>query len=187
VSDQPGLVRALATLEPWYRRWNTGAPGLVGGFPSRTPPAAGMLLPIWPEYIDAALARLSDVGVCVSPHDPRVQLLSTSCTSFSLALGADALGRMSVSFEAAFIDRENAMLRGDWGGVFADATAWGCSAMALDALLDTQGHQRYDTFPPLVILTGIDHVKVGPGGRTKAYVGALPLSASGLRGARDVT
>lgn len=180
IADRPDLTTALDALEPWYRRWNAGAPGLVGVFPSRDPAAAGLLMPIKAEHVDAALERLSHHGICVSPMDPRVQLLRQNCTSVSLALGADEQGRLSVSFEAAFLDRENAMLRGDWDRTLADATAWGCPPRALEALLDTQGHRRYDVFPPLSVLTGIDHIKVGPGGRTKAYVGVLPLGAAVL-------
>lgn len=180
VADDLGLVKALATIRPWHDRWSGETAGLVGIFPQRTPAAAGMLLPIFPEHIDSALQRLSAFGATVSPNDPLVTHLRDTCTNFSLALGADALGRMSVSLEVAFSDREQAMLRGDWSTVLADPALWHCDQSVLDALLATQGQRRYDVFPPLTILTGIDHIKVGPGGRTKAYVGLLPLGASVL-------
>lgn len=180
VSKDPGLSTALATLAPWFHRWNEGVPGLVGVFPSRKPASAGLLMPIHPEYITPALERLSKHALCVSITDPRVEIVRETCTSFSLAIGADSQGRMSVSLEGGFLDRENAMLRGDWAKTFSRPTLWGCPETILERLLATQGQRRYALFPPLSILTGIDHIKISPGGRVKAYVGALPLGAAVL-------
>jgi hypothetical protein len=49
---------------------------------------------------------------------------------------------------------------------------WGEAMHSLPSLLGVQGFHTFDSLPTIRLLSGIDHIKVGPGGKVKAYVGA---------------
>jgi len=66
------------------------------------------------------------------------------------------------------------MADGLWGPVLDDPV-WGEGREAMVSLLGIQGMHRFDALPPMRVMTGVDHIKLGPGGRVKAYVGALRL------------
>jgi hypothetical protein len=51
----------------------------------------------------------------------------------------------------------------------------GAANEAVPYLLNTQTIHDFRDFFPLTVLSGIDHLKVTPDGRVKAYVGALPF------------
>jgi hypothetical protein len=152
----------------------SGPSSIVGFFPTRTPPAVGLLF--YPENLLAALEILSShAQFSVDPTDPLLLHLMTTCDQFTLSVGLDVNGRMGVSAEASFRDRERAMLQNKWEQVFAPQEPWGAAHAVLERLQSLETAHSFDGFLKWGVLSGIDHIKVGPRGAVKAYVGALPF------------
>ena len=169
----PALCAALESLEAIVDG-RTRAPGaLLGFFPDRRPlPAAAALLPVAMEDLAGHavyLGRRVDAG-----PDMRTSLidhLSRTCDQAALAIGATASGS-ALSVEFSFVERERAMQQGRWRDVLTGWDGWGAAAPLIDRLLAIEGSVRFDAVPPVVMLSGIDHIKVGHDGKVKAYVGA---------------
>lgn len=147
---------------------------IVGFFPDRQPAAAAFLTAT--RDVESALARLeTDALACVDPRDPLLQHLLHACSGHAISVACDVEGRVAVSAEGSFQDRERAMLAGRWEGAFAPSAPWGPAHAVVDRLLATQGSRIYASLPPVGLMSGIDHIKVGPGGKAKAYVGVVPF------------
>ena len=169
-----GVDTITRRLEMLCAPFMTGTSAIVGIFPTRTPPAVGLLFhPHDPLATLEILSRHADF--CVEPHDPLLRHLMNTCDQFTLSVGCDVNGRMAVSAEASFQDRERAMLHGKWKQVFASEELWGVAHTVLDRLRNLESAHTFDGFLKWGVLSGIDHIKVSPRGAVKAYVGALPF------------
>jgi hypothetical protein len=169
-----GLAEAVDHLQRLCSPFMAGDSAIVGMFPTRAPAAAAVLF--HPTDLGRAVSALSQDAVgCVDLETPLIHHLLATCDLFAVSVGCDVLGRVAVSAEASFKRRERAMLDRRWDAVFARPDAWGAAATSLPSLAAVQGAHSFTGFLPWGILSGIDHIKVGPGGRVKAYVGALPF------------
>jgi hypothetical protein len=170
----PAIAAALRTLRQLCEPSLLHESSIVGFFPDRRPAAAAFLTAT--RDIESALSRLEpDAVACVDPRDPLLQHLLHACSGHAISVACDVEGRVAVSAEGSFQDRERAMLAGLWEGAFAPSAPWGQAYDVLEHLLATQGSRIYPSLPPVGLMSGIDHIKVGPGGRVKAYVGVVPF------------
>jgi hypothetical protein len=173
-AGMPALTRAVDTLEAVITPHWQGSGRLLGFFPDREPsPIAAALLP---DFDHAATDMLRDLSaratVAVDPGSELVVHLAQHLDGSAIAVAADADGRIAVSWEGSFWEREQAMAEGRWAPVLEPAPVWGDATQSLSALLAVQGIHTFDALPTIRLLSGIDHIKVGPGGKVKAYVGA---------------
>jgi hypothetical protein len=174
-ADAPGVAEAVEALRPVVASMRPGPFSLMGFFPDRRPlPVAAALVPtLRDDIVPTVRALLPMATASVDPDSAIVGQLLGTCGVFSVAVAADAAGRGAVSVEGSFRDRERAMAEGRWVRVLGDPEVWGEAGPSLSTLLALQHAHRFDALPPVGLLSGIDHIKVGPGGRVKAYVGAL--------------
>lgn len=179
-STRAGLsdaVDALVTLIAPY--WD-GMGRLIGFFPDRRPlPVAAALLP---GRMTDGPTRLRELApratACVESEGALTAHLMAHVDMGALAVGADAEGRTAVSWEGSFREREKAMADDCWAPLLTPSPVWGAAGRSLHRLLDVQGIHTFDSLPTVRMLSGIDHIKVGPDGKVKAYVGAHIVSPS---------
>lgn len=176
----PGLGRAVDALADVIAPYWHGMARLIGFFPDRRPlPTAAALLPALnaegPEMLGDLRQR---VTACVDPDTALMKHLGAGVDMGAVAVGADAEGRSAVSWESSFRERERAMAEGWWTPVLEPCAAWGDAGPSLHHLLAVQGVHTFDSLPTVRMLSGIDHIKVGPDGKVKAYVGTYILSTS---------
>jgi hypothetical protein len=147
----------------------------MGFFPDREPAAAAALIALLPGRLEEVLGVLAhEATVCVDAEDSRIRTLSEVVDGQSVAVGVDALGRMGVSAEFGFVDRVPAMLERRWDPILA-TSAFDEAREAVPYLLATQAVHDFADLFALTMLSGIDHCKITPDGRMKAYVGILPF------------
>jgi hypothetical protein len=171
---EPALARAVVNLEATMGDLWRGEGRLIGFFPEREPsPVAAALIPDFDRIAASTIRALSlrataavDTGGGLMVH------LNEHLDGSSIAVAADAEGRTSVSWEASFWEREKAMAEGRWAPALQPDPVWGDAGSILPALLAVQGFHTFDSLPAIRLLSGIDHLKIGPDGRVKAYVGA---------------
>lgn len=168
------LARAVGILESAIAPHWRGPGRLIGFFPDRQPsPVAAALLP---DFDSAAVGLIEGLAswatIAVDPRSALVAHLMRELDGSAVAVGTDAEGRSSVSWEGSFWEREKAMVEGRWHPVLQPSPLWGDAARSLSALLEVQGIHMFDSLPAIRLLSGIDHIKMGPGGKVKAYVGA---------------
>lgn len=176
-ADSTALLDAETALRGVVADCWHGPGRLVGFFPDRDPaPIAAALLPL-ASGDESTLPRLTArATIAVDPESATVRHLRSACGPGAVSIGADPAGRVAVSWEAAWHDREVAMAEGRWDPMLAALP--GLDQDIAAHLLSIQGMHACDSLPPVKVLTGIDHLKVGPGGRLKAYVGAHLLMAT---------
>lgn len=170
----PAIAAALRRLRELCDPQLMHESSIVGFFPDRRPAAAAFLSAT--RDVESTLARLErDAVACVDPCDPLLQHLLEACSGHAISVACDVEGRVAASAEGSFQDRERAMLSGLWKAAFVPSPPWGPAHAVLGRLLATQGSRIYASLPPLGLMSGIDHIKVGPGGKVKAYVGVVPF------------
>ncbi len=171
---EPALARAVGTLEDMIAPYWHGHGRLIGFFPGREPsPVAAALLPdLDREAFSIIHALSSGTTIAVNPDSELIMHLAKHLNGSAIAVAADAEGRTAVSWEASFWEREQAMAEGKWTPVLQSGPVWGDATHSLSALLAVQGIHTFDALPTIRLLSGIDHIKIGPSGRVKAYVGA---------------
>jgi hypothetical protein len=160
----------------------------MGFFPDRRPaPVAAALLPDFGRQAVSMIQALAcQATVAVDPRMDLIVHLMRHLDGSAIAVAADAEGRTAVSWEASFFEREKAMAEGRWIPALQPDPVWGDAADSLPALLAVQGFHTFDALPAVRLLSGIDHFKIGPGGRVKAYVGAhIVTPGSGSLGNRE--
>jgi hypothetical protein len=173
-AEMPDLARAVSTLEALVTPYWRGKGRLIGFFPDREPaPVAAALVP----DLDGAAADVirglgSRATIAVDPDSDLFGHLAQHLDGSSIAIAADGDGRTAVSWEGSFWEREQAMADGRWAPALQPDPVWGDAAPSLSALLAVQGIHTFDALPTIRLLSGIDHIKIGPGGKVKAYVGA---------------
>ena len=178
-SDDPALTEAMERLNSIASIVSAGC-YMLGFFPDRVPSAAAGLLALKSGTLTSvvntiATADINAVGIAhVDPEDPHIVQMIQAFGGFGIAVGCDSLGRVGVAAEFAFADRVPAMIDRRWDAVF-DRLDLGAADDAVPYLLNTQTIHDFRDFFPLTVLSGIDHLKVTPDGRMKAYVGALPF------------
>jgi hypothetical protein len=173
----PGLEAAAAHLadlcRPYFRA------GWVGFFPERHVPAVAALIALTPEVARGVLCELAErVSISVDPQSGQARLLLESCDALSVAVAVDATGMSAAALEAGFARRAHAMADGVWEPLLAQ-DVWSVAAASIPHLLATQGFRAYQTLPSVAVMSGIDHLKLGPLGRLKAYVGFVPYRRDG--------
>lgn len=170
----PGLDRAFDAITEVAAPYWPGPARLAGFFPDRRPqPAAAVLIPIMDRDSSAPLRDLApQVAACASAEHPLIAHLKQYVDVESISVAADTEGRVAISWEGGFLERERAMMEGRWAPALAPVDAWGQASSCLASLLAVQSVHTFDSLLPLKLASGIDHIKVGPGGRAKAYVGA---------------
>lgn len=170
----PALAQAVSSLEAIIDPYWQGGGRLIGFFPDRAPaPVAAGLLPNFTRTATDVIEELSSqVTISVDSTSPLISHLTQHMDGSALAIAVDANNRASVSWEGSFWEREQAMVEGRWSPALEPDPAWGDAAESLPALLAVQGIHTFDALPTIRLLSGIDHIKVGPNGRVKAYVGA---------------
>ena len=175
VSEDPGLASAVDTLKPVVRALHEGGQGLLGVFPDRLPAAAAALVPLPAEQWRSRYASAREKMMVSADGDtPIAQQLSSVCDVVSVAVACDTEGRTGTALEFGFADRIQAMLEGRWATAITNGD-WGVWQEGMELLLKSQGVHTFSDFLPLTLISGIDHVKITPDGRLKAYVGILPL------------
>lgn len=175
VKGNPELAAAIDKLEPLVRYLHSGGQGLLGIFPTRQPAAAAALVPLSPDsWIKKYDWITEQVMVSSDAHSPIAQQLTSTCDTVSVAVACDTVGRTAAAVEFAFGDRINAMLEGRWVSAIKRG-GWGPWQAGLELLVNTQGVHTFSDFLPMTLITGIDHLKLTPDGRLKAYVGILPI------------
>lgn len=179
-SSLPALSRAIEALTHVITPYWRGEGRLIGFFPDRRPlPVAAALLPGYGMDAESALRQLAlQATASVDPDSSLIAHLRAQVNAVALAVGADASGHVAVSWEGSFREREIAMAEHRWGPVLQPADVWGAASASLASLLAVQGVHTFDSLPTVRLLSGIDHIKIGPGGRVKAYVGAHIVSTS---------
>lgn len=175
----PSLTDAVERIGSIVNRFGEGAHVLMGFFPDRIPPTAACLLPTYarslPRVVEMITESVTTGPVSVfAPQDSRVQGFIDAFGGMSVAVGCDGQGRMGIAVEFGFSDRVPAMIDRRWDEVLARVEL-GPSADAVPYLLATQAIHDFRDLFPLTVLSGIDHLKITPDGRLKAYVGALPF------------
>lgn len=180
VASRPDLQRAVHALVDLVTPYWRGDGRLIGFFPDRQPlPVAAALLPSFGLDAEAALGDLAPVATAsVDPDAALVAYLSGYLDAIAVAVGADSEGRTAVSWEGSFRERELAMAQDRWAPALQPSAVWGDAGASLARLLAVQGVHTFDSLPTVRLLSGIDHIKIGPGGRVKAYVGAHIVSPS---------
>ena len=173
-AEMPELARAVDALEQLITPYWRGRGRLIGFFPDRRPsPVAAALVP---DFDDDATAMIRDLGsaatVAVDPDSALLAHLRQYLDGSSIAIATDAEGRSAVSWEGSFWEREQAMAEDRWAPALRPDPVWGEAAQSLSALLALQGIHTFNALPTIRLLSGIDHIKIGPGGKVKAYVGA---------------
>lgn len=175
IDDNQALANAVSRIEPIVESIPGDRQGLLGIFPTREPAAAAALVPLPP---DAWLTHYSEIAqqvlVATDPHSPLALQLASTCDTVSVAVACDSLGRTAAALEFAFGDRINAMLEGRWAAAIKQG-GWGHWQAGLDLLVNTQAVHTFSTFLPMTLISGINHLKITPDGRLKAYVGILPI------------
>lgn len=173
-AELPELARAVDALEGLITPYWRGRGRLIGFFPDRKPaPVAAALLPDFDGEATAVIRALGSAAtVSVDPDSDLIAHVAQHLDGSAIAIAADAEGRSAVSWEGFFWEREQAMAEGRWTPALRTDPVWGDAAASLDSLLAVQGIHTFDALPTIRLLCGIDHIKVGPGGRVKAYVGA---------------
>lgn len=176
----PALSRAVEALMHVVSPYWQGAGRLMGLFPDRRPlPVAAALLPGYGMDAESALRELAlRATASVDPDSALIAHLRAHVDSVALAVGADASGHIAISWEGSFRERERAMAENRWAPALQPADVWGAASASLASLLAVQGVHTFDSLPTVRLLSGIDHIKIGPGGRVKAYVGAHIVSTS---------
>lgn len=173
VVDNEGLAASMDKVIDIASGFPSGAPGMLGFFPNRDPAAAAALIPIDPKVLDVALAQVGSlVSFATTFEDPVVQSLHERFPGTSLSVGVDAHGVSAASVEFSFGQPLKPMLDGKWRSALADLNI-GPSEEVLTRLLLLEGVHDFENFLPLTVLSGIDHLKVMPDGRVKAYVGVM--------------
>ena len=173
-AEVPGLARAVDALADLITPYWRGRGRLIGFFPDRKPsPVAAALVP---DFDHEAAAIIRDMGsaatISVDPDSALIAHLRLHLSGSAIAVAADAEGRGTVSWEGSFWEREQAMAEGRWAPALQPDPVWGDAAVSLDSLLAVQGIHSFNALPTIRLLCGIDHIKIGPGGKVKAYVGA---------------
>lgn len=173
-AEMPDLARAVDALEHLVGPYWRGRGRLIGFFPDRKPsPVAAALVPDF-DHEGAAIIR--DLGsaatISVDPDSDLVVHLQQHLGGSAIAVAADAQGHTAVSWEGSYWEREQAMAEGRWAPVLQAGRVWGDAAVSLGSLLAVQGIHTFDALPTIRLLSGIDHIKIGSGGKVKAYVGA---------------
>ncbi|MFM8239365.1 MAG: hypothetical protein ACKOAW_03500 [Actinomycetota bacterium] len=181
-ADRAGLLRAVDVLAEFVGPHWFGMGRLVGFFPDRQPePVAAALLPgFYREFAPTFRDLTERATVAVDPDAALIAHLSAHVNEQAISVGADAAGRTAVSWEGCFLERERAMADDRWSAPLQPTAAWGDAGPSLARLLAVQGVHTYDSLPTVRLLSGIDHIKIGPGGKVKAYVGAHIVSTSYL-------
>ena len=179
-ASRPDLEQAVNALVDVVTPYWQGEGRLIGFFPDRQPlPVAAALLPSFGLDAHAALRDLAPVVTAsVDPDAALISHLSGYLDAIALAVGADAEGRTAVSWEGSFREREIAMSQDRWAPALQPSPVWGEAGESLASLLAVQGVHTFNSLPTIRLLSGIDHLKIGPGGRVKAYVGAHIVSPS---------
>ena len=170
----PGLVRAVdALVDVIMPHWH-GRGRLIGFFPNREPsPVAAALVPGTHQAITGLIREMgSRATIAVDPDSDLIAHLLQHLDGSAIAVAADADGRTVVSWEGFFREREHAMVESRWAPALLPEPVWGDAPPSLSSLLAVQGIHTFDAVPTVRILSGIDHVKIGPDGKVKAYVGA---------------
>lgn len=170
----PDLVRAVDALEDVILPHWHGRGRLIGFFPNREPsPVAAALVPGTHQTITGLIRQMSSrATIAVNPDSDLIAHLLQHLDGSAIAVAADADGRTAVSWEGYFRERERAMVESRWAPALLPDPVWGDAAESLSALLAVQGIHTFDALPTIRLLSGIDHVKIGPDGKVKAYVGA---------------
>lgn len=173
-AKDPALSRAERILADLIEPYWEGEGRLIGFFPRREPaPIAAALLPTSHEMgADIVDALSSQVTATVDRGSELVMHLTGHLDGCGVAVAADAEGRTAVSWEGSFAEREKAMAQDRWAPALQPLPVWGEAMHSLPSLLGVQGFHTFDSLPTIRLLSGIDHIKVGPGGKVKAYVGA---------------
>jgi len=178
-SDDPALAAAMERLNSIVGIVPGGS-SMLGFFPDRVPSAAAGLLALTGGTLTSVMDTITNADIDavaiahVDPEDPRIVQMIDAFGGFGIAVGCDSLGRVGVAAEFAFGDRVPAMIDRRWDAVFTRLDL-GAADEAAPYLLNTQTIHDFRDFFPLTVLSGIDHLKVTPDGRVKAYVGALPF------------
>ena len=170
----PALSRAEANLAALIEPYWQGEGRLIGFFPRREPaPVAAALLPTSHEIgADIVDALSSQVTATVDRRSELAMHLTGHLDGCAVAVAADAQGRTAVAWEGSFTERERAMAEDKWAPALQPLPMWGEAVHSLPSLLAVQGIHTFASLPTIRLLSGIDHIKIGPGGKVKAYVGA---------------
>jgi hypothetical protein len=175
-ADDPDLAVAMERLNSIVKQFPGGC-HMLGFFPDRTPSAAAGLLTLHGETLSKVIEVITaEAGPIahVDPKDPRIHAMTEAFGGMGIAVGCDSLGRIGVAAEFAFADRVPAMIERRWDDALANLDL-GAANGAVPYLLATQTIHDFRDLFPLTVLSGIDHLKITPDGRLKAYVGALPF------------
>lgn len=169
----PGLGYAFDAITEIAAPYWRGPARLAGFFPDRRPrPAAAVLIPIMDKDSSQPLRDLAPrVRACVNADEPVITHLKQYVDVASISVAANSDGQVGVSWEGGFLARERAMIEGRWAPALSPVDAWGQASPSLASLMAVQSVHAFDALLPLKLVCGIDHIKVGPGGRVKAYVG----------------
>lgn len=170
-----GVLLALDRLEEACSDALDTRSDYLGFFPDRYPhPVAATRIAVTPALLPELAARISArVDHAVDLHGQRASVLLRGCQRVHLAISADADGTATLAVEYAHL----AWRAGLWQAVFAERNAWGQAADTLASLASIEAVRRFDAVPPAAVMIGINHLKVGPGSRVKAYVRARLVTA----------
>lgn len=166
------LAHAAQTVTDITREMGIGMVNNVGLYPDRTDGAIAVAqvrlssgeLNVGYQRIRSQVSRSFDIT------DPRVETLLNHSDRISVAISADAHGETVLSLEGGLTHRNSLSTPSMWSRVF-QGSEWAESREQLNVIVAAQRLTSFDSVPQTLALTTISHVKVGPGGKFKIYLG----------------